>query len=780
MTGTTPTGGGGIGGGGGGGAGGGADRDGGGGAPSIGPARTGADAEAAEGNHAGAAPRPDASAAGADEGEDEEAGTWGEEDEGGGHDGEGEEDGDGDRDEDGAWGQEEDGQAVESSEPEPAPPEPCFDLYFLPGYPASAEAAAAEAVGGITLLQGGREVILLGSDSASENEQVEEVGEEEVEVDGGAEEQADLQDSDVQEVEPAAAERVTRPRCQALNTSWLRRRLSAAAVTAAAAAAACTGAVTGRNAAAAGPTSGGSGRARGAGAGAGASGGGSSAAVCVDEADVARWRRHWAQFPTDRETGLPVETGNVRFYGMWDPTTSAHATRQAGSGGPPVMHVSVTPSVLPGGWFHYSNRPWRSARPRGDCGGGGGSDGPEPVTTDLQTGFLQPCSCHPGTCGNEEARRALKLARARGACCALEVRPHEDRRRGLGVYAGAAGVAAGEYVAEYTGVLLGEEEAADREELYERHDLHFLFDVQPTANRSNRRRPPTFTAIDATLVGNVARFVNHSCDPNLEVVNVCPGGVKGESHHSLLFHCCRAIHPGREATISYYGRISDEWRTALRRLVPDAAGDGAAAAAASGAGAAGPSGAGSGPEGGAEGRGGARRGGRGSRGRGRGRRGRGRRGGGGGGRGGAAPVLGPLTREQALAAGYIECSCGAENCVRWLFVQGAGEGPKGPSQPTGTSEPGPEPQPDAEPDPDWNPDRSPDAGPSDSSDGAGRDKDWRPERKAARSSGGAEAAGGDGGEADGEGHGEGGAERRQGSSGSAGTGSGRVRKRRRD
>ena len=52
--------------------------------------------------------------------------------------------------------------------------------------------------------------------------------------------------------------------------------------------------------------------------------------------------------------------------------------------------------------------------------------------------------------------------------------------------------------------------------------------------------------IDATFYGNKARYINHSCDPNLESENI---NVNGEMH--IIFTALRHIKEGEELTFDY-------------------------------------------------------------------------------------------------------------------------------------------------------------------------------------------------------------------------------------
>lgn len=118
----------------------------------------------------------------------------------------------------------------------------------------------------------------------------------------------------------------------------------------------------------------------------------------------------------------------------------------------------------------------------------------------------------------------------------FEVR--ESGIHGRGVYAGRR-VPRGKWIIEYTGERITHEEADARYGDDETLDWHhtFLFTVDE------------HVCIDASHGGNVARYINHSCDPNCEAVLS-----EGEIHIVAL----REIVPGEELTYDYGYRLEGE------------------------------------------------------------------------------------------------------------------------------------------------------------------------------------------------------------------------------
>lgn len=67
------------------------------------------------------------------------------------------------------------------------------------------------------------------------------------------------------------------------------------------------------------------------------------------------------------------------------------------------------------------------------------------------------------------------------------------------------------FVMEYVGEIITSEEAERRGQIYDRQGATYLFDLDYVED--------VYT-VDAAYYGNISHFVNHSCDPNLQVYNV--------------------------------------------------------------------------------------------------------------------------------------------------------------------------------------------------------------------------------------------------------------------
>ncbi|KAK4533719.1 hypothetical protein CCYA_CCYA18G4601 [Cyanidiococcus yangmingshanensis] len=104
-------------------------------------------------------------------------------------------------------------------------------------------------------------------------------------------------------------------------------------------------------------------------------------------------------------------------------------------------------------------------------------------------------------------------------------------------------IPSGEYIIEYRGELVRSAVADLRERAYRQQGMGDSFMFRIDAD----------TVVDATHIGSVARFVNHSCDPNSTARIVQLGG----SPH-ILFYSRRAISIGEEITYDYHFDVEDD------------------------------------------------------------------------------------------------------------------------------------------------------------------------------------------------------------------------------
>lgn len=122
----------------------------------------------------------------------------------------------------------------------------------------------------------------------------------------------------------------------------------------------------------------------------------------------------------------------------------------------------------------------------------------------------------------------------------------------------------GEFVTEYAGEIISSQDAAQRQrQLHESGASNYVMSIQEHRADGTIVR----TNIDPTHRGNVGRFFNHSCEPNLGTVLV-----RADSWvPRLAFFCLRDVPQGEELTFAYgeldhAGLRSSVDRPGLRRI----------------------------------------------------------------------------------------------------------------------------------------------------------------------------------------------------------------------
>ncbi|NWX64120.1 SUV91 methyltransferase, partial [Promerops cafer] len=89
--------------------------------------------------------------------------------------------------------------------------------------------------------------------------------------------------------------------------------------------------------------------------------------------------------------------------------------------------------------------------------------------------------------------------------------------------------------------IITSEEAERRGQVYDRQGATYLFDLDYVED--------VYT-VDAAHYGNISHFVNHSCDPNLQVYNVFIENLDQRLPRIALF-ATRPIRAGEELTFDY-------------------------------------------------------------------------------------------------------------------------------------------------------------------------------------------------------------------------------------
>lgn len=150
-------------------------------------------------------------------------------------------------------------------------------------------------------------------------------------------------------------------------------------------------------------------------------------------------------------------------------------------------------------------------------------------------------SCH---CSLECRNRVTQ----RGLLVKLQI--VKDQRKGWGLYAGDL-ISKGKFVCEYAGELLVTKEAKQRQEKYDELASKGL--LSPALLVVKEHLPSRIVCmrmnIDATRIGNVARFINHSCDGgNLDIALVRSSGALLPR---ICFFAARDIEENEELSFSY-------------------------------------------------------------------------------------------------------------------------------------------------------------------------------------------------------------------------------------
>ncbi|XP_041350462.1 histone-lysine N-methyltransferase SETMAR-like [Gigantopelta aegis] len=143
------------------------------------------------------------------------------------------------------------------------------------------------------------------------------------------------------------------------------------------------------------------------------------------------------------------------------------------------------------------------------------------------------CSC-PRTCCNRVVQNGIPV----------QLKLFETESKGFGLCTQES-IPAFNFVCEYAGEVLTEHEASQRVQHKTRQEMNYLLVLQEFCSTGVIR-----TLVDPEIIGNIGRFINHSCDPNLIMV---PVRVSNNVPKLALF-ACRDIGPGEELCYDYSGR----------------------------------------------------------------------------------------------------------------------------------------------------------------------------------------------------------------------------------
>lgn len=161
------------------------------------------------------------------------------------------------------------------------------------------------------------------------------------------------------------------------------------------------------------------------------------------------------------------------------------------------------------------------------------------------------CTCSDA-CSNRVVQRGLRLK--------LEVFSAEKKGMGLRTL---ETIPHGTFVCEYAGEVISCEEARRRQLAQKSMDHNYIIAVREHAGTGST----TETFVDPATVGNVGRFINHSCQPNLVMLPV--------RVHSLVprlaLFASRNIDAQEELTFDYSGGYHNQTPEEMLSTQSDAA-----------------------------------------------------------------------------------------------------------------------------------------------------------------------------------------------------------------
>jgi len=105
-------------------------------------------------------------------------------------------------------------------------------------------------------------------------------------------------------------------------------------------------------------------------------------------------------------------------------------------------------------------------------------------------------------------------------------------------------IKAGSFVVEYVGEMITSEEAEVRGKKYDAEGRTYLFDLDFNLGEEN------LYTVDAAFCGNLSRFINHSCDPNLNIFSVYINNLDPNMPQLCLF-AKRDIQKFEQVTFDY-------------------------------------------------------------------------------------------------------------------------------------------------------------------------------------------------------------------------------------
>lgn len=103
----------------------------------------------------------------------------------------------------------------------------------------------------------------------------------------------------------------------------------------------------------------------------------------------------------------------------------------------------------------------------------------------------------------------------------------------------------GSFICEYAGEIINEQEAKERREKYrEMNVCNYIFCLREINIELNKEQ---VTIVDPTAMGNVGRFINHSCEPNCMIIPIRCDNI----HPKLCIFTKRDVLNDEEITFDY-------------------------------------------------------------------------------------------------------------------------------------------------------------------------------------------------------------------------------------
>jgi SET domain-containing protein len=145
------------------------------------------------------------------------------------------------------------------------------------------------------------------------------------------------------------------------------------------------------------------------------------------------------------------------------------------------------------------------------------------------------CRCNPLNCRNRVLQNRSRIQ-------LMVVRT--PSKSGWGVRA-MEFIPKGAFVCEYLGMVISDPIVAEEMGVeFDKHLESYLFDLDAYGVKDR-----DMLTVDPSQVGNVARYINHSCDPNLVQISI--GTVESELFHRIGFFAGRDIYPNEELGFHY-------------------------------------------------------------------------------------------------------------------------------------------------------------------------------------------------------------------------------------